>query len=74
MFFFVQVINPKLSEMASRCDNYGGNKGGRWGYRSNFRGRENSGPRGGGGGNHMRFGGGGNGGAKHNGYNNGGGY
>lgn len=69
----MQVINPKLSEMASRCDNYGGNKGGRWGYRSNFRGRENSGPRGGGG-NHMRFGGGGNGGAKHNGYNNGGGY
>ncbi|KAK4876791.1 hypothetical protein RN001_009297 [Aquatica leii] len=59
-----QVINPKLSEIASRCDNYGGGKsGGRWGYRNNFRGRENSGPR-----NHMRFSGGMN---KQNGYTNG---
>ncbi|KAF2881010.1 hypothetical protein ILUMI_25158 [Ignelater luminosus] len=59
-----QVINPKLSEIASRCDNFGGSKSGRWGYRSSFRGRENSGPRA-----HMRFGGGGGGnGGKTNGY------
>jgi len=66
-----QVINPKLSEIASRCDSFGGSKTGRWGYRSNFRGRENSGPRG-----HMRFGGGAGGGGgggagKTNGYANG---
>lgn len=58
-----QVINPKLSEIASRCDNFGGNKSGRWGYRSSFRGRENSGPRA-----HMRFGGGGGNAGKTNGY------
>ncbi|KAI4470132.1 atp-dependent rna helicase dbp3 [Holotrichia oblita] len=40
-----QVINPKLSEMAGRCNNFG-NKSGRWGYGgNNFRGRENNGPR-----------------------------
>ncbi|XP_022910837.1 ATP-dependent RNA helicase p62-like isoform X2 [Onthophagus taurus] len=45
-----QVINPKLSEMASRCGNFSGKS--RWGgggngggYGGGFRGRENSGPR-----------------------------
>lgn len=31
--------------MASRSDSFGGGKGGRWGYKGNFRGRENTGPR-----------------------------
>lgn len=43
--------------MASRCNGYGGNKGGRWGYGGGFKGRENNGPRA-----HHRFGGGGGGG------------
>lgn len=37
--------------MATRCNGFGGNKGGRWGYGS-FKGRENNGPRA-----HHRFGG-----------------
>lgn len=41
--YHFQVINPKLSEIASRFGNSFGNKG-RWGY-SGFRGRENAGPR-----------------------------
>jgi len=61
-----QVVNPKLSEMASRGGGFGGNKGGRWGY-GGFRGRENSGPR-----NHHRFGN--SGGGKSNGYSNGSSY
>lgn len=48
---FLQVINPKLSEIANRCSGFGNNKGGRWGYGSTFKGRENAGPR-----THQRFG------------------
>lgn len=62
-------MNPKLSEMASRCGGGGGGyggKGGRWGYGS-FKGRENNGPR-----SHTRFSGS-VGGGKSNGYHNGGG-
>ena len=72
-----QIVNPKLTEMASRFGGggggYGGNKG-RWGYGGGgFRGRENNGPR-----SHTRFGGnatkvgGGSGGGRMNGYSNGG--
>lgn len=46
------MINPKLSEMASRAGSYGG-KNNRWGYGGGFKGRENNGPR-----QHQRFGGG----------------
>lgn len=70
-YFNLQVINPKLSEMAMRCGGGGGgygNKGGRWGYKGGFRGRENSKP------SHSRFGGGGGGGARNNGYSNNGMY
>lgn len=49
-FFSIQVVNPKLSEIASRFGNSFGNKG-RWGYNGGFRGRENAGPR-----SHQRFG------------------
>ncbi|CAH0546381.1 unnamed protein product [Brassicogethes aeneus] len=49
-----QVVNPKLSEMASRGGGggFGGKSGGRWGYGGGFRGRENTGPK-----QHQRFGG-----------------
>lgn len=65
----LQIVNPKLSEMASRCGGggggYGGGKG-RWGYGGAFKGRENNGPR-----SHTRFSS--IGGGKSNGYHNGGG-
>ncbi|KAJ3636221.1 hypothetical protein MTP99_009056 [Tenebrio molitor] len=63
-----QVVNPKLSEMASRCGGFGskGGGGGRWGgYGGGFKGRENSGPR-----HHQRF----NNSGRTNGYSNGGSY
>lgn len=58
-----QVVNPKLNEIASRVSNYGGNKGGRWGYGGGYKGRENTGPK-----SHTRFGS--SGGFKSNGYSN----
>ncbi|KAK9891984.1 hypothetical protein WA026_017464 [Henosepilachna vigintioctopunctata] len=56
-----QVVNPKLEEMASRFGGFGGYKNNRWGYRDNYRGRENNGPK------HQRWG-------SKNGYSNGNGY
>lgn len=61
-----QVINPKLSEIASRFGNSFGGGRNRWGYGGGFRGRENSGPR-----THQRFGGNGMNKFKNNGYSNG---
>lgn len=48
----LQMINPKLSEMALKSGNFGGNKMNKWGYPAGFynKGRENSGPR-----SHSRF-------------------
>lgn len=37
-----QVVNPQLSEMATKSGGYGA-KGGRWGYGGGFKGRENTG-------------------------------
>ncbi|CAG9813506.1 unnamed protein product [Phaedon cochleariae] len=50
-----QVVNPKLAEIASRAGNYGGSRGGRWGYGSG--GGGGGGPK-----SHTRFGNGGGGG------------